>query len=553
MKLKYSFLSLIVLIWFNSCDEDELLNKSPKDQATQAGFFVDAATARQTVVSCFTPLLHYETSYRARFMHALEIGTDNMKNRPTGQRWRIQMDLWTFDATHGLEQGGMNTWWQMFYQVINNSNYAIEGIPGSTDENFTPDMQQSYIAVARLMRAFAYMNLSIFWGDVPLHDKFISGISEVYKARSPRSEVMDFAIGDLEFAMEHLPKVWTGADMGLPTKAAGAGLLAKALLWAADFQLLDGELDAVSYFTRAEAIADEAISIADECGFSMMDDFKHMMDVSSQHVDNTEFILYLEFKENSEAVGELSNVGIVERSCGEPQISIYGAGWQAVFPTRDLFESFETTPKVDPRRGFSIWAPGDFYGIYHGEATTYDLSTEAGGGTLTVQDGDSVNYDYGWSQMTNLNIKKIWEPVKELNNGRESGYDLPLLRYAELLLLSAEAKIENGKINEGMAQLNRVRARPSVDMPPLTATDQTDARNKLRHERRVELCLEGHRYHDLLRWDIVEEVMSRPILTKYGNDLSFKGQLCTFPKNKKWPIPQEEMDANPLMVQNPGY
>lgn len=557
MKLKYKifkiiFLAVVTLIWFNGCNEDDLLDKPPKDQSTQSGFFKDAATARESVISCFSPLLHYETSYRARFMHALEVGTDNMKNRPTGQLWRIQMDMWTFDATHEPIQGGMKDWWAMFYQVINNSNYAIEGIPGSSDVNFTTEIQEPYIAVARMMRAFAYMNLSVFWGDVPLRDKYISGINEVFMARTPRSEVMKLVIEDLKYAKEKLPVAWQDADNGLPTKAAGAGLLAKAYLWAADFLLLDNKTGSDEYFAEAENAADEAIMIADESGYSLMDDFVHMMDISSQHVDNTEFIFYLEFKENSEAVGELSYVGIVERACGEPRISVYGAGWQAIFPSRDLYETFETTPKVDPRRGYSIWAPGDFYGIYHGSATSYELSLQAGGGEKEVQDGDSVFYDYGWSQ-TNLNIRKIWQPVKDLNNGREGGYDIPLLRYAELYLLSAEAKIENGKIEEGMAQLNKVRARPSVNMPALTATDQADARNKLRHERRVELCLEGQRYYDLLRWNIVEEVMSKPIKTVYGNDTKVKGQLCRFPKNKLWPIPQDEINTNPLMVQNPGY
>lgn len=557
MKIRFNFITILfisvfTILLFNRCEEEFLLDKTPKDQATQAGFFKDVSTARQALISCFSPLLHYETSYRSRFMHALEVGTDNMKNRPTGQVWRIQMDLWTFDATHEPSQGGMLTWWWMYYQVINNSNYAIEGIPGSSSPNFTIEIQKPYIAVARMMRAFAYMNLSIFWGDVPLHENYIAGISDVYMARTPRNEVMKLVIEDLKYAKENLPMVWTEADNGLPTKAAGAGLLAKAYLWAADFQLLDNENGAAEYFQDAEMAATEAISIADQSGYSLMDDFEHMMSIESQHTDNTEFIFYLEFKENSEAVGELSNVGIVERSCGEPRISVHGAGWQAMFPTLDLYEAFETTPKIDPRRGFSMWAPGDFYGIYQGPTKTYKLSSQSGGGTKTVNDGDSVFYDYGWSA-TNLNIKKIWEPVKNLNNGRESGYDIPLLRYAELLLISAEAKIENGKIDEGMSQLNKVRSRPSVNMPSLVASDQNDARNKLRHERRIELCMEGHRYHDLLRWDIVEEVMSKTIKTVFGDPSRTKGQLCRFPKNKLWPIPQVEIDANPLMIQNPGY
>jgi hypothetical protein len=558
--IKIIILTVVTMSWISGCSEDELLNKYPKDEVVQNVFMQGETTARQASIGCFQPLKHWEESYSCRFLHALEVGTDNEDNRPTGQIWRIQMDEWTFDATHSGNSIGMTFWWGMFYQTINNANYAIEYIPTARDPKFTKENQDKYIAIARLMRAFSYMNLSIFWGSVPLHDKYAANIDNMVIARSKRSQVMGLVISDLIEAANNLPDKWTGENTGLPAKAAAAGLLARAYLWAADFQLLDGEttpFTASEYFQKAEIAADNAILIADQTGYSLMPDFLHMMSIDSQQGhgnDNTEFIFTLNFLENSLTMPDDGsgnpNMGICERASQENKgIVVYGTGRGAIFPSRDLYDAFEPG---DPRRGYSIWAPGDFYGIYHGATVTYALSAESGGGTKTVNEGDSVFLDYNWSVTTNLLIRKIWAPIKDLAQQRESGYDLPLLRYAELLLMSAEAKIENGKISEGMDQLNKVRSRPSVNMPPLTATDQTDSREKLRQERRIELCLEGMRYYDLLRWDIVEKVMTHPIKARFGYN-NLKTVHCQFPKNKLWPIPQAEMDRNPLMTQNPGY
>jgi hypothetical protein len=148
----------------------------------------------------------------------------------------------------------------------------------------------------------------------------------------------------------------------------------------------------------------------------------------------------------------------------------------------------------------------------------------------------------------------------------QAGYDIPLLRYADLVLFYAEALIENNQVPEGMAQLNRVRARPSVNMPPLTATDQNDARKKLRHERRIELNMEGLRLHDLMRWSAddgvsgsyLEQIFGsgfngKPILMRYDDDVTLKDQSLEFPKNLLFAIPQEELDRNKQCSKNPGW
>jgi hypothetical protein len=218
-----------------------------------------------------------------------------------------------------------------------------------------------------------------------------------------------------------------------------------------------------------------------------------------------------------------------------------------------------------------MWIPGDFYGVYNETADFTIPGDAAHGSTDTlIHKGDKVYYKYVWSY-SNTNTRKIWEP--DMKDGvwleideQQDGYDIPLMRYADLVLMYAEALIENNQVPEGMAQINRVRARPSVNMPPLTATDQNDARKKLRHERRIELNMEGLRLNDLLRWtaddgvsgSYLEEIFgaapnSKPILMRYGDDVTLKGQNLTFPKHLLFAVPQIELDRNKACVQNPGW
>jgi hypothetical protein len=252
----------------------------------------------------------------------------------------------------------------------------------------------------------------------------------------------------------------------------------------------------------------------------------------------------------------------VERLCRDAPNevkNIYGAGWGYALPSRDLVDAFEPG---DPRRVYSMWIPGDFYGIYN---QADDFTADS-----TYHQGNKIYYKSAWSY-SNTNTRKIWQPIMKDGtplqiDDQQAGYDIPLLRYADLILFYAEALIENNQVPEGMAQLNRVRARPSVNLPPLTATDQNDARKKLRHERRIELNLEGQRLSDLFRWtaddgvsgSYLEEIFGsglngRPILMRLGDDVTLKDQELSFPKDLHFPIPQEELDRNKAAVQNEGW
>jgi hypothetical protein len=544
--------SLGLAFIFGCKKEDDLLTKYPKDAPYADNFFLNEVSARQAAMSPFAIMTQIPHDFRRYYVTFQDIFTDDSYTRNVGDR--LPALHWTADPTWYH----FYSWYFCFFKGINNANFAIDGIPTSTDASFTPEKQAPYIAVAKLAKGFCYLELTTFWGDVTYFPHFIKDPDSAFVARTPKAEVMTRLIQDLQYAKDNLPHSWSGDNVGFPTKAAAAGMLAKAYLYNRDWP-------------NAITAARDALDIADAEGYTLMPDYVYMMSWDSQQKgDNTEFIYTFPFILNGTSTGNQNEMMVERRVRDAPAEvkNIYGGGWGYALPSRNLVDAFEPG---DPRRKYSMWLPGDFYGVYN-ETEDFVIPGDAAHGSVdtVIHKGDNVYYKYVWSY-SNTNTRKIWEP--DMRDGvwleideQQDGYDIPLLRYADLLLFYAEALIENGQYDEGMIQLNRVRARPSVNMPPLTATDQNDARKKLRHERRIELNMEGQRLHDLFRWtaddgvsgSYLEEIFGsglngKPILMRYGDDVTLKEQDLTFPRDLLFPIPQDEIDRNKKCVQNPGW
>jgi hypothetical protein len=185
--------------------------------------------------------------------------------------------------------------------------------------------------------------------------------------------------------------------------------------------------------------------------------------------------------------------------------------------TQRIVDAF---PVNDPRLGFSVFREGD---VFAPELSTSSLNLDV--------------YKSVWST-TGYNIKKGVVPIMFLN-GNDNNY--PLIRYADVLLMYAEAANELGLIDEARDAVNIVRRRPTVNMPVLTALDSGTKQamfNAIVHERQVELAFENHRFNDLRRWGLADSVL---------------GSSGYLPKHRYFPIPQPELDINPQLVQNAGW
>ena len=208
--------------------------------------------------------------------------------------------------------------------------------------------------------------------------------------------------------------------------------------------------------------------------------------------------------------------------------------WKGYLGTQDLIDEYEQN---DPRKTMTFFFPGD---------------TEAQGwpftGDLAVATPGKDSWIEGYYP-----VKKWLTPgIVNPDYGTLDDNDFVLLRYADVKLMYAEAQNEAvGADASVYQQINEVRARPDVNMPPLPAgLTQAEMRESIRHERRVEFAMEGIRYHDLRRWGIATETLNGFVPNPLFPDIKTKYE----DKYQLWPIPQTEIDRNqPDLEQNPGY
>lgn len=540
--LSYILGTLSLTSLLSACSDD-FLDVQPKDKPSAENFMEGSQSAVQLAVATVHPLVANIQMYGKRFGIICDGLTDD-----SGLRLNGLVDVQDWDITP--RQQYAVDWWKYTYQSINASNYALEMIPRLTEKGYSETDIAPYMAVARFMRGFNYMFLATFYGDVPLITKHLSSFEEYNQPRAPFSQVYEQIISDFKYAKENLTKDG-GGYKGMPTRAAGAAYLAKAYLYSKDY-------------AAAEKAAREAIQIAEADGYHLIDNYPDIFSVDNEQ--NPELLFYLSFERNS---GLWEQDFSVERNVrdlpGKFKYIQGGDGWGYALPSRSLYDAYEPG---DPRREYTIYYDGCPFGTYTpSEPYTYkDYHYENGVETseeITYHSGDIVRYDYKWSP-TGFNVKKLTEDLSGLTNVRYAGLDFPLMRMADLYLILAESLAEQDN-EEALLWVNKVRARPSVNMPPRTKADGS-LTDIVRHERRVELAMEGQRIFDLLRWDAVKSAFGDGTKVKLHFNSDFLPAsssdkykrvpgLAKYPNDHVlFPIPQEEIDRNSSITENnPGY
>jgi starch-binding outer membrane protein, SusD/RagB family len=534
-----------------SCSES-FLEKSPQDQPNPGNFFVNETSAQNANSAIYNFWLREARLHGRDLWIILDAMTDDANWR-SNRAESIQQEKWDIYPTHVP----MVNYWTYIYRSINAANFSIEGIPNSTDLGFTDDKRIQYIAEARFMRGYNYLFLTTLYGDIPLTLKTLNNFTEYDQPKATQAEVYAAVIEDLNFAKSNLPAAWPASYKGRPTRAAAAAYLAQVYLF-------------MEQYANAEAAAREAITIAEGDGYALVADYQSIFKEATE--DNAETIFKFEYVKNSPDAGTNLTVQINVNPSENEFKNILGEAWMYSLPQRSLYDEYEPD---DKRRGYTIYAPGDFYGLYQSAEKKFTLRDYNDLGQLvsyqrTIKPGDSVFFQYYWSQ-TGLGTKKMATDLKDLTNVRWSGKDVPLMRMAELYLFLAEALAAQGKA-EALDWINKVRARPSVNLPPRTVGDgrkgDTDLVSILRHERRVELAMECKRLFDILRWKQLGEIfqgenVKRHFYWMHLNSTSdpkaspavmYDQPAIQLPKHYRFPIPQTELDLNSLIDENnPGY
>ena len=354
------------------------------------------------------------------------------------------------------------------------------------------ELRTRLIGEAQFLRAYFYFNLVRWFGDVPLILEPFPTTFEL--PRTPRDEVYAQIEADLRAAADVLPASYSGVDVGRVTSGAARAMLAKVALTHGDFQ----------------QAADLALEVINGGQYALLPTYGEIFTEAGENSSETIFEIQAAAFEIG---GGGSQYNEVQGVRGNPNL-----GWGFNRPSDDLIASFEPG---DPRRDATI--------LYVGEV---------------LPDGSAVIQDNPNLEGERFN-QKAFVPDHPGGNGNGPG-NIRIFRYADLLLIAAEALNEIGQPEQALTYLNQVRARARGSstsvLPDVTTTDRDELREAIYHERRSELALEQHRWFDLVRTGRAAEEMEplRPNFTPGTNEL--------------FPIPQSEIDLSQgALTQNPGY
>ena len=513
----------------------------------------------------------------------------------------------SWHKAHGItEDGGVLEWWENAYYTIRNLNELIARVPNSPIDKETA---KTYIAEARFLRAFCYFAMVKRYGGVPLLlnvPQLNSSQELLYPKRNSEKEVYDFILKETEDIAEPLANI---TEVGRANKWAALSLHCRAALYAASTaQFGKMQLNGLLGIPQAEAnnYYQKVYNAANEI---MTKSPYHLYNEDNDKVQNFKNIFLK--KRNCEAImvkqhsgpgfqnGGFNTWSWDQCECPRPQVWGLGNHHAPYLEMIEEFEYIDGTPgKIDrtalennlwkmdelwknrdPRFYASIWTNGTPWrkavkGAYEGDTIDMHMGLIKPDGTLIKSTTDQYNGmnsigDQVWNHFsegfvdTGFGIMKYLDPATDNMTWLcESRTDYQIFRFAEILLNYAEAAFELGKTGDALNAVNKIRERAGIKL--LTTID----REKIRHERKIELAFENHRYWDLRRWRTAEKDLTRSFsgvqyIYDYASD-KFKVKVVPnidgvttpptfYSKNYYFPITKTRIAANKNLVENPNY
>lgn len=525
----------------------------------------------------------YILGYWQEPLNSAEQWSDNttyrLVNRNPGSNGTV------LDGTLNGQQYEVYALWQQSYKLIARCNTMLENIH-KAEGNINAETLNRFAGEAYFSRACKYADLTFFYGDVPYLDKTLTINEAEQQSRMPRDEVKALTYADFDKAIEYLPISYGASQTIHATRGAALAMKARYALYMGDYAIA----------------ADAAKACIDLGVYTLEPDFAKLFKQSTKVNPEKIFVL----------PRSIENEVVLDSWVVKNGLPRNAGGYGSYNPSWDLLAAYlctdglpiDESPLFNPRKPFENRDP-------RCAMTIVEFNTEHCGFDYDPSPAATQVMNYTTGKMQSNNDTRIvnqyasyngllWKKgidVTWMDNGLNVEQDYIIMRYADVLLIYAEAMIEQNKIDDSVVQaINEVRSRAygvnyrQTDLyPAVTAGTQETMRKAVRIERRMELAMENQRLQDLMRWklaskalngynyimlephDLLNNVVNKglwfwamtPQIDEDGlADFSalFNAGYCTtgakriFPDREYlWPIPTHDMELNPNLTNNEGY
>jgi starch-binding outer membrane protein, SusD/RagB family len=514
--LKIMMLILMITSLNTSCSDDKLVEK-PTTFATPNQLVTNKAGAEIYLAGAYDALqnlLGAGGDYKNRQPFAIHWGTTATDEVVT-PGWEGARKIIFLQQVTPTESS-VREMWKQLYQAVNQINSVIDRVSVLSENQISTADKENIIAQAKFLRAAAYFSLVSAWENVPLveHETISLSQSSIEVPQSTADQTYQFIIKDLKYAISILPSKQGG---GRATKGSSQALLAKVYL-----QMTGFPLKQTDKFAPAEALLSEVMSSG---VYGLLPNYAQVFDLN--HEQSVEMVFALGMQ--GPGISEGGNLGTFYGPNGSVR---NGGGWGTCYINQEFESSYD---RNDLRLRNNV-------AVHNADVTSPEAAVAVDPSTWS---GDKTPWR-GWK----------WHASKPNNYANDTPFDNPYIRYADVLLMYAEARNGQGKLTQSDIDLtvNKLRERARyipTAVPNMVLGGKQQNADEILKERRQELCFEGWRRNDLIRFGKYKQT----ILAINQSGWSTAGNPGPNYQDFKirWPIPDAEIKLNTKLKQNEGY
>ena len=574
--LIYLSLFLFTSVTFTGCYD---LDTYPGDKVNQSLFYKTEEHAKQGLMGIYGMLrLNEAFGYQFCFDHLGDIAY--------GYNYYMM-----FLGTYTERDGTIQSTWQTFYDGIQRSNSFISAV--SEMGVLTDEQKNQYIAEAKFLRGLFYFTLMDLYGGVPYYDETTNVNKDYLKMKKPRSseeEIRSYILNDLNEAIKYLPVQHAAAEYGRATKGAAYALRGKVYLYnqewqnaIADFEeivnnksndygyALDPNYAHVFKLYNGDRSPEMVFAIQNKSGVgteygmqlqALMGSRSAFGGCWNNTVPSNQLVDMYEFKDGrpfnwDEIFSGYSNMTPDERK-ELFSVELDPSGAVAGLRNADTTKILDAYENRDPRLMATVIVPYSIYKGCIGKTKPRDMLFALDHNLTGNENVGTIRNNKGWVSYLYRKFVVEYDLGGAISDRIHTPFEFPLIRYADVLLMLAEAYNENNQLDKAIVEFNKVRAR--VNMPGLNSGPEWMAvgskeqmQERIRKERAMEFAGEGLRFSDLRRWgwEVASKALKGVDAVNIYGELLYTHEFTE--RDMLWPIPGVERERNKELTQNPGW